>query len=239
MTFYVGTSGFSYKEWKGPFYPEGLKDREMLGYYASRLTAVEINNTFYRMPKRDVIRAWAAETPPGFRFVIKASRRITHFKRLKDPEELLGYLITSTNELGDHLGAILFQLPPNMRADVGRLREFARLLPEGTRAAMDFRHESWFTDEVYQTLSDHNMAICHADDEETDFPFVPTADWGYLRLRRADYQHTDLEAWARRADEAGFQHCHVFFKHEDEGAGPNMALEFQDIVGAQPDVRTA
>lgn len=241
MTFYVGTSGFSYKEWKGPFYPEKLKDKEMLTYYASRLTAVEINNTFYRMPKRDVIRGWAGSTPENFRFVIKASRRITHFKRLKDTEEPMGFLLENTRELGERLGAILFQLPPNLRADVERLKRFVELIPCDVPAAMEFRHPSWFDEPVLDVLRGKNIAICHSDDEELDLPFAVTADWGYLRLRRAGYDTDILKDWIRVADESGFDHCLVFFKHEDEGAGPNLALRFQELAGVVPEtvVRSA
>lgn len=233
MPFYVGTSGFSYKEWKGTFYPAKLKATEMLPYYASRLSAVEINNTFYRMPRRDVLKSWAEDTPDHFRFIIKASRRITHFKRLKDTDEQMGYLLTNTAELGEKLGAILFQLPPNMRADIERLKSFTKLVPEDVPVAMEFRHASWFEDDVLDCLREHNIAVCHADDDSSDLPFVVTADWGYLRLRRPDYDTKALQEWIRIADESGFDHTHVFFKHEDDGAGPEMAMQFQDLAGVQ------
>lgn len=239
MTYHVGTSGFSYKEWKGHFYPEKISNADMLAYYASKLTAVEINNTFYRMPKRDVIRAWAGETPADFRFIIKASRRITHFKRLKETDEQMSYLLAATDELGDKLGAILFQLPPNMRNDLERLQVFVDMIPDGTPAAIEFRHASWFDDAVYDCLRAKNIAICHADGEDSELPFVATADWGYLRLRKPKYDVRVLKKWIKTADEAGFEHCHVFFKHEDEGAGPKMAMKFQDLTGTVASTRQA
>lgn len=235
MTWYVGTSGFSYKEWKGVFYPDKLRDKDMLAYYGSQLTGVEINNTFYRMPKREVIHAWAAEVPPSFRFIIKASRRITHFKRLKETDEQMGYLLTNTAELGEKLGAILFQLPPNMRADLPRLKQFVGLIPDGVPASIEFRHESWFDDAVFECLREKNIAICHADGEESDLPFVATADWGYLRLRRPRYDKRSLSKWIKTCDEAGFDHTFVMFKHEDEGAGPKLAMKFQDLTGTVPE----
>ncbi len=231
MTFYTGTSGFSYKEWKGSFYPEKLRDKAMLPYYAERLGAVEINNTFYRMPKRDVIQQWADDTPAHFRFIIKASRRITHFKRLVDTDEQMGYLLTNTAVLGDKLGALLFQLPPNLRLDLERLKRFLALIPPEVPVAMEFRHLSWFDESVFACLRAQNIAICCADDEASISPFVATADWGYLRLRRPDYDVAALQTWIRRSDEAGFAHCHVFFKHEDEAAGPKLAMQFQALCG--------
>ena len=234
MGYYVGTSGFSYKEWKGVFYPEKLRNQDMLAWYATRLTAVEINNTFYRMPKRDVMRAWAAEVPDNFRFIIKASRRITHFKRLKETDEPMGFLFQSSAELGEKLGAILFQLPPNMRADIPRLRQFVSLIPPGVPTAMEFRHESWFDDDVFDCLREKNIAICHADSEDSALPFAVTADWGYLRLRRPRYDKRSLAKWVRRCDEAGFEHAFVMFKHEDEGAGPKLAEKFQVLTGTLP-----
>ena len=238
MGFNVGTSGFSYKEWKGPFYPETLKDSEMLSYYAGRLSCVEINNTFYRMPKREVIRAWADQVPDDFRFVIKASRRITHFKRFKEADEQVGYLFACVAELGDKLGAVLFQLPPNMRVDMARLTAFVELLPHGFPVALEFRHESWFTDEVYACLRAKNIAICHADDDASDLPMVATADWGYLRLRGSNYDTPALKQWIKTAKAAGWRDCHVFFKHE-EATGPAIAMQFQTLASAAGSRRTA
>lgn len=230
MEILAGTSGFSYKEWKGPFYPDKLPDKDMLGFYATKLPVVEINNTFYRMPKRDVIRAWASETPDHFRFVIKASRRITHFKRLKDTDEQMSYLLTNTAELGPKLGAILFQLPPNMRSDLERLKAFVGLIPESVRAAIEFRHQSWFDDSVFQCLRDNNVAICHADGDDDTLPFVATANWGYLRLRKPAYDLRALKKWRKTAVDANWKQAYVFFKHEDEAAGPKLAMKFAALA---------
>ena len=234
MELHVGTSGYSYKEWKGPFYPEDLSNKDMLSYYGERLRAVEINNTFYRLPKTSVLEAWAEQVPDGFRFSIKASRKITHFTRLKsgsrDPTE---YLLSTLGALGDRLGVLLFQLPPNFKKDVERFSEFLGMLPEGTPAAWEFRHESWFDDEVYDLLRGRGMALVCADTEEPedDEPIVNTASWGYLRLRRATYDDGDLERWAQSVAAQGWDRAFVFFKHEDAGAGPKMAARFAELAG--------
>ncbi|MBD3646093.1 MAG: DUF72 domain-containing protein, partial [Pseudomonadales bacterium] len=195
----------------------------------SGTSAVEINNTFYRMPRRSVLAGWAADVPESFRFVIKASRRITHFKRLKDAGEPMEYLITNVAELGPRLGAILFQLPPNMRVNLDRLRAFLDLIPEDVRATFEFRHESWFDGAVFEALRERNMPICHNDTEDA-LPLVSTADWGYLRLRRPRYDKRSLGKWIRVAGEEGWQDTFVFFKHEAEGAGPKLALKFLDQI---------
>jgi uncharacterized protein YecE (DUF72 family) len=220
----VGTSGYSYKEWKGSFYPAKLPDKQMLRFYGEQFHTVEINNTFYRMPKAAVLESWAAEVPDDFRFVLKASQRITHMQRLKDCDSSVSYLLETAGALKERLGAILYQLPPNLKKDVPRLRAFLALLPSVRRAALEFRHESWFDDEVYQLLRDHNAALCIAEsDEEVNTPTVATADWGYLRLRRADYTDDDLRGWARRIQEQEWRDAFVFFKHEEEGRGPQLA----------------
>ena len=162
---FAGASGFSYKPWKGPFYPEGLPDAEMLGYYAARLPAVEINNTFYRLPKAKMLEDWAAQTPDGFRFVLKASRRITHMQRLKDVGELLGYLFETAGVLGPKLGPLLFQLPPHLKKDLDRLRTFLELVPADRRVALEFRNASWFEDDVFEALRAHDAALCVAETE--------------------------------------------------------------------------
>ncbi len=230
MTFYVGTSGFSYKQWKGVFYPEGLKDKDMLSYYASRLGAVEINNTFYRMPKRDVLQHWSSETPDSFRFVVKASRRITHQKRLKETDEPMQYLVKNTAVLGEKLGALLFQLPPNMRCSIERLKSFLSLIPNNLPTAIEFRHESWFDETVFECLRNQNIALVHTHGQDSTLPFVATANWGYFRLRNPGYDQRSLQRWVKTATESGFDHCHVYFKHEDEGAGPKLAMKFQDLT---------
>jgi uncharacterized protein YecE (DUF72 family) len=230
---HVGTSGYSYKEWKGPFYPEDLPNKDMLSYYGERLGAVEINNTFYRLPKASVLENWADQVPAGFRFSIKASRKITHFTRLKaGSQEPTEYLLSMLGALGDRLGVVLFQLPPNFKKDIERFTGFLGMLPEGTLAAWEFRHESWYDDEVYDLLRERGQALVCADTEEAgdDVPMVHTAPWGYLRLRRPTYDDGDLERWARNVAAQDWERAFIFFKHEDEGAGPEMAGRFERIA---------
>ncbi len=227
MKCWVGTSGFSYKEWKGSFYPEDLSNDGMLAYYGERLNAVEINNTFYRMPKRTVLADWASKVPDDFSFVLKASRKITHFRRLKGTQDELGYLVDVSGELGARLGPMLFQLPPNLKIDVERLRDFVSLFPAGLRAAFEFRHDSWFADETYTVLSDAGAALVVADTEAVEpAEVVATAPYGYLRLRRADYGPDDVARWARVVSDQDWEDAFVFFKHEDAGAGPALAERF-------------
>ena len=225
MACLAGTSGYAYKEWRGSFYPADLPDDGMLGHYAGRLPTVEINNTFYRMPRESVVLAWADQVPDAFRFVLKASRRITHFGRLKGVEGELTYFLQVSQALGAKRGPSLFQLPPNMKKDLARLTEFLALLPRGWRAAFEFRHASWFDDDVYAALQSRNAALCVADqgDEEDATPFVATADWGYLRLRREAYDAAALESWAARIREKPWTDTFVFFKHEDGATGPRFA----------------
>jgi uncharacterized protein YecE (DUF72 family) len=227
---YAGTSGFSYKEWKSTFYPEDLPDAQMLSYYADHLPAVEINNTFYRMPRSNALRNWANSVPADFRFVIKASRRITHQQRLKEADESVSYLFDKLDELGDKLGAVLFQLPPYLRADIERLEVFLNILPKALPVAFEFRHESWFTDEVLDLLADRGKALCVSEDEKTPQPTrIRTTDWLYLRLRKPSYTDTALRGWLRRAGDDAKQGF-AFFKHEDAGAGPAMAGRFLKIA---------
>ncbi|MDH3623962.1 MAG: DUF72 domain-containing protein [Myxococcales bacterium] len=224
MRIRAGTSGFSYKEWKGPFYPEKLPDKEMLSYYAERLSTVEINNTFYRMPRQSMLEGWATKVPDDFVFVLKASRKITHSGRLKDVGDSVEYLWSVAGTLGSHLGPILFQLPPFLKRDVERLRDFMSILPEGLKAAFEFRHESWFDDDTYAALRQGGHALCLADTEKNDIPeIVSTTDWGYLRLRREDYSEQALRAWKAAIAAQPWTEAFVFFKHEDEGAAPRLA----------------
>jgi len=226
----TGTSGFSYKEWKGSFYPEDLPAKGMLGYYASQLSAVEINNTFYRMPKASVLESWFEQVPDDFRFVLKASRRITHFKRLKNTGEEVEYFIDTASTLGEKLAAVLFQLPPNMKKDIERLTEFLALLPPAPRAAFEFRHASWFEDDVFELLAEHDRALCIADADDGDTVRVATAGWGYLRLRRQGYGLKDLKAWQRWIEKQPWTDATLFFKHEDEGAGPKLAARYLELA---------
>jgi uncharacterized protein YecE (DUF72 family) len=226
----VGTSGYAYKEWKGSFYPDDLPNDDMLSFYAGQFGTVEINNTFYRMPSEKVLMQWAERVPQGFRFVLKASRRITHQQRLRNVEDPLTYLINNTALLGARLGAMLFQLPPNMKKDVERLRAFLALLPDGWPTALEFRHDSWFDDEVYDALRARGAALCVADTEEGDTPLVATGPRGYLRLRREAYSDEALRRWRERIGSQPWEEAFVFFKHEDEGAGPALARRFLDAA---------
>ena len=229
MQIYAGTSGFSYKEWKGSFYPDKLPASEMLSYYSGKLTAVEINNTFYRMPRESVLEGWAAQVPDSFRFVIKASRRITHFKRLKGAEEETDYLLRSVGLLGDKLGAVLFQLPPNMKQDLERLDAFLAGLEDPGRTVFEFRHATWFDEATYDCLRKHGASLCTADTDEEDGQIVETAPWGYLRLRKTEYGEAALAEWAARVKGSGWERAFIFFKHEDEAAGPIAAQRFAEL----------
>jgi uncharacterized protein YecE (DUF72 family) len=226
---FTGTSGFSYKEWKGSFYPEDLPDAGMLRHYASRLSAVEINNTFYRMPRAALLESWAEQVPDGFAFALKASQQITHRKRLKDAGESVAYFLGVATTLGDRLGPILFQLPPNLKKDVPRLKDFLALLPPATRASFEFRHESWFDAEVFDALRSARAALCWAEDEKLSAPTEATADWGYARLRRPDYGEPELAAWADRIRAQAWSDAFVFFKHEDEATGPRLAERMRSL----------
>ena len=234
MRLLVGTSGYSYKEWKGSFYPEDLPDAKMLAYYASRLATVEINNTFYRMPTKELLLKWKGEVGAGFTFVLKAPQRLTHRKRLSDCADDLRYFLDTASVLDERLGPLLFQLPPFFKKDVPRLRDFLALLPPDRRAAFEFRHASWFDDETYETLRAGRAALCAADTDESGEegpPLLGMGDWGYLRLRRADYSDADLKGWAERVQALPWREAFVFFKHEDAGKGAQFAERFQAAWG--------
>jgi uncharacterized protein YecE (DUF72 family) len=222
---WVGTSGYNYPEWKGSFYPQDLPAAKMLPYYAARFPTVEINYTFYRMPNEKLVAGWAAQTPDPYKLTLKAPRRITHDSRLRNCGDLVSAFCGVAGTLGDKLGALLFQLPPNFKKNPEVLREFVELVPEGTRAAFEFRHESWFDDEVRDALRERKAVLCTADTEEGGpaAEIAPTADWGYLRLRRADYTDDGVGAWADRIRAQPWQDAFVFFKHEDEARGPALA----------------
>ncbi len=228
---YVGTSGYSYKEWKGSFYPEKLPAKDMLSYYSARLHAVELNNTFYRMPKPEMVESWKAQVPDNFRFSVKASQQITHFKRLKDADVPTKFMLETVAVLGEQLGVVLFQLPPNMKKDLERLETFLKELPQSTPAAFEFRHPTWFDDEVIALLRSENRTLCVSDTDDLPTSHIDkTADWGYLRLRRVNYSDADLAAWAKRMREQHWKDTYVFFKHEDEGTGPKLAARFIDLA---------
>jgi uncharacterized protein YecE (DUF72 family) len=227
MRVLVGTSGYSYREWKGSFYPADISADDMLRYYATRLPAVEINNTFYRLPRGSVLASWAAAVPESFRFAIKASRRITHIRRLKGAHEETGYLLSALETLGERLGVVLYQLPPNLRKDLPRLQEFLELLRGKARSVFEFRHPSWYDDDVYALLRQRRCAVCVSEEDgEEANPPVATAPWGYLRLRRTEYAPGELADWARRIAEQPWEEAYVFFKHEDEATGPLLAERF-------------
>lgn len=227
MNLHVGTSGYSYKEWKGIFYPEDLPAKDMLAYYSRQLPAVEINNTFYRLPQASMIENWKNQVPENFRFSIKATQRITHIKRLKNAVEETKYLLETAALLEERLGVVLFQLPPNSKKDAERLRDFLALLPPSTRTAFEFRHESWFDDKILVLLREKNCALVASDTDEMPLTEITsTADWGYLRLRRVNYEAGDLAEWMKRVQAQKWKDAFVFFKHEDEGTGPKLAARF-------------
>jgi uncharacterized protein YecE (DUF72 family) len=233
MQFFVGTSGYSYKEWKGTFYPEKLPADEMLSYYAQRFSTVEINNTFYRMPNASVVESWAGQVPESFRFVLKARQTITHHKRLKDAQSDTDHFLRIASALKGRQGPLLFQLPGNFKKDLPRLQDFLGFLGDETPSAFEFRHESWFDDEVFDCLRKHSCALCVADaDELPHTELVSTAGWGYVRLRREGYTDEQLGQWLERIKSKNWSEAYVFFKHEDSGIGPKLAARFVELAQA-------
>jgi uncharacterized protein YecE (DUF72 family) len=228
----IGTSGWNYPEWKGSFYPADMKPAGMLAYYAARFTAVEVNNTFYRMPTQKVVDGWAAGVPDGFTFVLKAPQRITHFARLRDVDEPVRVFCDVARTLGPKLGPLLFQLPPNFKVDTDRLADLLALLPPDLRAAFEFRNATWFTDEVYARLAGKNAALCVADHDDGATPAVATADWGYLRLRATGYSDDDLRGWLTTIRRIGahWRDAFVFFKHEEAGTGPALGARLGALL---------
>ena len=230
MQIRVGTSGYSYKEWKGSFYPEDLPATKMLQFYATRFDTVEINNTFYRMPDEKMLAKWAEQVPDSFTFVLKAPQRITHQKKLAGAGDDVRQLFDVATALGPQLGPVLFQLPPFSRKDAAKLREFLGILPPKARVAFEFRHDSWCDDEIYSILRERDVPLCLSDTDEVTDPnavVIPTASWGYLRLRRTEYSADALAEWAARVERQPWREAYVFFKHEEEGKGPKFAEEFR------------
>ncbi len=227
MRLFAGASGYSFKEWKGSFYPEKIKPEDMLAFYGERLPTVEINNTFYRMPKTEVLENWAKLTPDAFRFAIKASRRITHFARLKAEEagENVEFLYQQLAALGDKRGPVLFQLPPFLKKDLPRLQGFLELLPDDHRAAFEFRNDTWFDDEVYAALDAAGASLCFSEREDGSAPaLVETAAWGYVHLRLENYSDNDLKQWAQRLGKTGWKDIYAYFMHEPTAPGYAQTL---------------
>ena len=233
MKILAGTSGYAFKEWKGNFYPQDLKDDGMLGFYASKFPTVEINNTFYRLPRENVLRDWAAQVPETFTFALKASQRITHYARLKEESaSLVDFLLKNTATLGDRLGPILFQLPPNMKKDLNRFRGFLGLLPFDRRYAFEFRHDSWFDDDIYSAMRERDIAMCIAEQDDFSCPVVCTSTWGYLRLHKLDYNAGELVDWAKRVVGQQWNEAYVFFKHDETEHGGSGPPAVETFVGA-------
>ena len=230
---WIGTSGYNYPEWKGSFYPADLPAAKMLPYYAARFPTVEINYTFYRMPNEKLVSGWAGQTPSPYKLTLKASRRITHDNRLKNCGDLVRAFCAVAETLGDKLGAILFQLPPNLKKDFALFDAFLEELPPRVRAAFEFRHESWFDDDVFGRLANRNLALCVADSEKLSTPVRITADYAYFRLRDEGYQPDDVRRWADDIAEqtASCRDVYVYFKHEEQGKGPEFGRLLMERLG--------
>jgi uncharacterized protein YecE (DUF72 family) len=233
MDLWIGTSGFQYPEWKGTFYPEKLPVSKMLSYYAERFTTTEVNYSFRRIPSAKTIQNWAEATPPRFKFTFKAPEKVTHISRLRDCGETLKFFANVIVELNEKLGVVLFQLPPGMKCDVVLLRAFLDDVPTTIRAAFEFRHPSWFANDVFEALREHNAALCIAESEKITSPQVLTADFGYLRLRRQDYVDSDIERWAVfvQSQTQKWRDAFVYFKHEESGLGPKLGQQMIDRLG--------
>jgi uncharacterized protein YecE (DUF72 family) len=231
-TFWIGTSGYNYKEWRGNFYPSDLAEPEMLKYYAQRFATVEINYTFYRMPTVRTLQGWAKETPEIFTFTLKAPRRITHDLRLRDAGDVVTYFCDTAKVLKTKLGAMLFQLPPFLKKDLARLEDFLHQLPPGCRPAFEFRNQTWFSDDVFECLRRFDAALCIAEHDERSAPFEQTANFGYFRLRKSEYTDADLAAWVQRLEDAAdrWSEAFIYFKHEEAGKGPLFAAKLAALL---------
>ena len=230
---HVGTSGYNYPEWRGSFYPARMPASAMLRFYAERFATVEINATFYRMPAAETVAGWAETTPPAFVFTLKAPQRITHVRRLRDVDEPLRLFCDVARRLGEKRGPLFFQLPPNFRKDTDRLRDLLARMPADLRCAFEFRHASWFADDVYAALHARDAALCVADTEAGRTPDEVTASWGYYRLRNIDYADAELAAWAEALTRPGRREVFCYFKHEDTGTGPVLAGRLLTRLGAR------
>jgi uncharacterized protein YecE (DUF72 family) len=233
MAIWVGTSGYNYPEWRGSFYPEKFSTTRMLPYYAERFDTVEINFTFYRMPNEKILAGWNQETPDRFKLTLKAPKRITHDSRLRNCEEPLKRFLDVAQTLGPKLGAILFQLPPYFKKDLAVLDGFLAMLPPDLCATFEFRHASWLDEEVYARLKAKNLALCIADSEKASTPLQMTADYAYFRLRDEGYQPSDITTWAQtiREHTASAREVFVYFKHEEQGVGPEFANRLLSALG--------
>jgi uncharacterized protein YecE (DUF72 family) len=232
---HVGTSGYNYPEWRGTFYPEEFPASKMFGFYAERFHTVEINYTFYRMPTPKTTQAWRDQAPEGFTYALKAPRRITHERRLKECEDSVQFFCDAARVLGPHLGPLLFQLPPNLKCDVPRFETFLQWLPADLRCAFEFRHDSWLNDEVYALLETRGAALTIADFGDKTTPLRATAPFAYFRLRDEGYARADLERWAGQILDHGdrWKDAFVYFKHEEEGKGPEFAKAFLEILATR------
>jgi uncharacterized protein YecE (DUF72 family) len=232
MNIWIGTSGFQYAEWKGTFYPEDLSAAKMLPFYAERLSSTEINYTFRRIPSAKTIQGWWEATRERFKFSLKAPQKITHFAKLRGCGDTLRYFCQVIADLESKLGVVLFQLPPAFKKDTALFASFLEEVPPGMRAAFEFRHASWFDEEVFGLLKNKNVALCIAESEKLSTPIVATADYGYLRLRREDYQSADMLRWAQaiREKSGDWSDAFVYLKHEESGIGPKLAGELRELV---------
>jgi len=231
----TGTSGFSFDEWQGHFYPKGLTADDRLAHYASRLHSVEINNTFYQMPKPALLERWRSAVPDDFRFALKAPRRFTHSQRLRTEGDWLERFMAATSALGPKLGPVLFQLPPFLHKDAALLAEFLVKLPTTRLAAIEFRHPSWFDDETFELLASKNVALCGGDSDTRAYtpPFVATATFGYIRLRAARYDASSLRDWSKRIVAERWTDTYVYLKHEV--LGPEYALFLAAAASGAPE----
>jgi uncharacterized protein YecE (DUF72 family) len=232
MNLWIGTSGFQYAEWKGTFYPEDLSTAKMLPYYAERLATTEINYSFHRIPSAKTIEGWWKATPERFKFSLKAPQKVTHWQKLRNCGDTLRFFHQVICDLEKKLGCVLFQLPPTLKKDAALLGDFLGDVPDGMRAAFEFRDASWFDDEIYALLRAKNLAVCIADSEKLSTPDVATADYGYLRLRREDYQAADVARWAEtiKARAGTWSDAYVYFKHEESGIGPKLAQQMMELL---------
>lgn len=235
MNHWIGTSGFQYAEWKGTFYPEKMPTAKMLPYYAERLSTTEINYSFHRIPSTKTIEGWYQATPPRFKFSLKAPQKVTHWAKLRNCGDTIRFFQQVISDLEAKLGPVLFQLPPTIKKDAGLLESFLTDVPDGMRCAFEFRDPSWFDDEIYALLRRRNLALCIAESEKLVTPDVATADYGYLRLRREDYMEADVARWAEvvRARNGVWSDAFVYFKHEDSGIGPKLAMRMMKVLGAE------